>query len=112
MTLDELNPCPFCGSEPITHVSKYTSGDRHIICCDKCTLSTTDWHLSLIKAGVQWNTRYIRAGYVLVPVEPTWWMLEQSLQENDFEAGGYGSAQDFNTRIYKAMIKAAQEKDA
>lgn len=45
--------------------------------------------------------------FVLVPVEPTQAMIDAGCGWNDYESGGQGTPEAFNTEIYKAMIYAA-----
>lgn len=93
--------CPFC-SAPARKLMGY---DYHkVSCCNEyCPVYECSFSVE------KWNHRHVTEGCAIVPVEPTVNMVEASLEENDDPDNYWGSAEALNARIYKAMIKAAQE---
>ena len=52
--MENLKPCPFCGSEAIVK----DLVDAKFVACEKCDASTAMWFDSIGDAIASWNTRH------------------------------------------------------
>ena len=96
---EQLKPCPFCGGEAeYTDLSLFSDYDRHKIACLDCLAEIEDRTSGNVI--VQWNTRHIPEGYVLVLID-----------DLNFIAGKAGAANIVANEYLKAMLKAAGDQD-
>ena len=97
--MSELKPCPFCGGEAEQSITHTTHYDFYYIHCKQCKNQSGSCTDKSVVVN-QWNTRHTPEGYALVPVEPG---------EDIIKVGQLNEDRAIAI-LYKAMIKAAQEK--
>ena len=82
---------------------------------EKFTKTNDEYENNIVNAAIDHLApRIAREGMVVVPVEPTEYMVQQGVySENTLECVGedYPSYEQSCTNIYKSMISAAQKKE-
>jgi len=69
-------------------------------------LDAIDWNMVKQSATESWNTRRIPEGYQLVPIEPT-----EAMEKAGSESLRWYDYAEDAADVYKAMIKAAGDRD-